>query len=300
MIYTDPAELRHPDMRAILAAALETGDAQLLPNLEALTDADYLLTLPGVVLEDWQACDQRAQLKQLLESNRGLLVQRKTGTDWPSSMRKFSDVQLRMQMETGAPPVAVAVGDYQLLADGHLSVNDRPTGFYWAAYIGSVVAWAARGGWAFQMKTHGDFWQLLQHLVARLVKSQDTPLVHARRYQELVPQDAATLFETLPGVGPETARKLMDTYGSATLALYWLTDPVEYPAELVSAKVVERVRKWLGCEPVGSAHAGKVGHVPLIDEDKEAFLIVPKWQAQILQKTSVAELWPLYLKTKNS
>lgn len=294
-IFFDASELRHPDMSRLLLANITVADSRYrpLPNLELFTNADYLLVLDETPVLDWwtaEAADEnvRTQLSILLNTGAALLVQRKSGSDMLDSIPKLSDVQLRMQLSSSAAPVLVAVGDYRPDPQYKVIVNDKGTGYAWNAFIGALTAWQFRGGFIQLVPDHLSFTKYLELLQQRLQKSAAEPVQQARRYQELTAENAIRMLETLPGIGPMKAQTLYQTYGSAQLALHWLTDPIDFPRDIVNGAQVQRIREWLGCTN------DKLGLVPLIDDTKDTFVVLPIWQFDWLRAQSPAALWQLY------
>ena len=246
-----------------------------LPGLEALTGADFLMTPSGV------SCYNETTIRLHLTKFRALLVQRKSGLDWTSSMGPRLAMSIdkmriaprqtqRLLVVTGlfmpdAEGVAIC-GWPRMTKAGEVYARGQPqngTRVLLKSLYTAQLEWQMRGGAFITLASNDDFLpflrraeELLRAPVARQIyddrpiyEDSDDPLQTIE-----VVRDARRTLCTLPHIGPTLARVCLAEWGNVSNCLMWLSSPrlltampERYPKG-IGKKIVQDIHAWFGNE----------------------------------------------------
>lgn len=224
-IYYDQTEsrvgTRLPD------SVLQSGHSVI--GLEAATGADLLLStlsapkLPGKL--DPDSRPHQVALGKHLSS--GMLIQRKSSRDMTGSIPELSHILQRM-IATGCPLCWLLVtGDLACNREGECIIDGKPTGFSYAAVIGSLDYWQLRGGYVTILQRDSLIPSWLNGWLARLADIQREPskqVIRRTPRQLLVAPDWKSILCSLPGIGPTNAEDIAQCAGTLALSLTLLSD----------------------------------------------------------------------------
>lgn len=148
-IYADPDELLTDPDGLPTRRLSNTFRASLtpLPGLEAATGADFLITPLSLPLTDVSNLDS-APIKLALEAhcNAGMLVQRKSGGDFLSSIPRLSWIQTRMLQWTRCGSCWLVATSIDIADDGTVKAGGRRTSWTYESMKGACGWWQLRGG----------------------------------------------------------------------------------------------------------------------------------------------------------
>lgn len=242
MIYADPTEFR-------LNSPLGPNRPDFiheLTGLEAFTGADFLVTPKTTpVLTSAVAIPQQIQLREMCLT--GALVQRKSAGDMASSIPNLHGILQRMRDKS--PRCFLApTGTIGESLEGHCTIDGKVTGWSYKAYVGAIGAWTVDGGLlpAFPLLTNADFYEWLTWLDAKVTERHYKPPTTEVANAQAANPAIATLL-TIPGIGPESAKAVLDYCGSLWACLTYLTSRD-------SLKLTDRVR-GIGPERINQARA---------------------------------------------
>ena len=167
MIVCDPTELRQGTKSEVGGIAIS------MPGLEAATAADIGI-FENTVGENVVRHEKSEDIGRLLSSNigdkeisdqlglpipiilgvkkfwietqRGMLIQRKSGSDLIGSIPEMSRILEKMMVWTRRPWL-LTTGNFTSSPTGTVVVNGRRTDFSYSAYLGAIDAWQERGGY---------------------------------------------------------------------------------------------------------------------------------------------------------
>ena len=246
-----------------------------LPGLEAITGADYLVTPSGL------PCRNETTIRLHLNKFRALLVQRKSGLDWTSSMGPRLAMSIdkmriaprqtqRLLVVTGlfmsdAEGVAIC-GWPRMTKAGEVYARGQQqngTRVLLKSLYTAQLEWQMRSGSFITLASNEDFIpflrraeELLRAPVARQVyddrpvyDESDDPL----QTVEIVRDSRRTLC-SLPHIGPALARVCLAEWGNVSNCLMWLSSPRllaampdRYPKG-IGVKIVSDIHEWFGNE----------------------------------------------------
>lgn len=258
-IYLDPSETctstRMPK------AVIDQGKA--LTGLERATGADFLITTKDIVMPqrgfgtvsldtililaeadtkihspadladraDVLLPDVLAILGATEAIRHGVLVQRKSGGDFISSIPNLRDIRNRMLRWTWRSWLLVT-GEFDT-KNGHVVVDGRETGTSPASAYGAIDSWRMDGGQVDVLESDDEIGKWVASTLGKLAvmerKGDDDGRM--RRYRRAIPDRdddrarALAILATLKGVGEGGARKLLDYYGTLAGALEACLDP---------------------------------------------------------------------------
>lgn len=237
MIYYDPSESRASSR--LSRSIQERG--RPLPRLEEQTGADLLVTPLH------KPAGSERLLRQHCEA--GVLVQRKSGQDFPSSVTdgRLSHSLHKMLQWTDRPWLVVCahvVGR----SDGTATVDGRES-LSFNALVGALDWWQLRGGYYTVLSTDEHLEAWLDQWPQRLKRLAQGPHVVRTAQQELMTGlgQVDTLC-TFPGIGQERAEALLDGRTLAE-ALSLLSNPEGGPLPKgLGDKTRMAAYRWLGLD----------------------------------------------------
>lgn len=232
-IFADPSELR---LGTRLPAALVEACTPL-PQLEARTGADLLISPVRAPVTTDHLLRQHAQA--------GMLVQRKSGTDFTASItdgRLFHS--LAKMLEWTELPWLVLTGAIEN-RNGQAFVDGWATLPYMAV-IGALDKWQARGGYITWLSSDNDLVAWVGGRLDFLRSIQDQPTKRLYQQRIIEADRVRQVLAMFPGLGPVRVDalldKMADTGSDVTLvqALCWLTD---YATDLSGTGIGEGTRR---------------------------------------------------------
>lgn len=158
MIYVDPTELRD---NTKLPAAL-VGEAKNLPGLEAMTGADILVTPHDdfILTELKDILPHRKSLQYHCDD--GILIQRKSGGDFLSSIDDLVEIEWRMQEWSDNPWLLVT--EIKRGKNGRVVAGGRYfKKWNYASISGALDAWQDRGGSVKKLANDQDIYQWVKN-----------------------------------------------------------------------------------------------------------------------------------------
>lgn len=244
LIWYDPTEAR--EGTRLPSNIITAGSC--LAGLEAETGADLLLSpLSGPPLTE---LNRPGRLALQVHCQAGVLIQRKSGMDLVSSIKKLSSIQWRMQ-RWGLAWLLVT-GNIGCGKDGLAYVDGRRSHVSYQGLIGAFDYWQLRGGGVSVLRSDSLSGKWFQLMCERVQKVHEEPQVEIEMLKQVIvpsqgsAQEKAAIqtLSTLPGIGEKGARSITTTYGSLSASLCALTG--EEKIKGVGVKTRGEVRKWLG------------------------------------------------------
>lgn len=271
-IYCDPDELQARVMMDYAAS-----DISPLPDLEALSGADYFVTPSNL------PCKNETTLRLHLSKFRAVLVQRKSGQDWPASVGvRLAESINRMRAIAPRPAqrLLVITGIFAghpesgeaLMGEPRVSNKGEP---YVRLYpqtnikvlqkslYTAQMEWQMRGGSFVSLACEADFLPFLRRLeellnAPRTKQMYDSSPVYEESDDMLqsveVVRDARLTLCSLPHIGPKLARLCLEQWGNVRNSIMWLSAPRlfasmpdSYPRG-IGEKIVGDIHEWLGGE----------------------------------------------------
>ena len=250
--------------------ATEARDNTRLPNaqsyhaithLEKHTGADILVhpfrRLPDALLTP----PHLAALKRACEH--GVLIQRKSGGDFISSIPDLSEIFARMKEWSPNPWLLVTCiqegrGNMAWVHDGK---RGRKSKWRWSSIEGSLLSWADAGGTPWLLHDDSDIPRFLDQRERKVREWQEKPVktvVHKRAQRPIAKEDE-TWYNTLRAWPPNVGEKML-----LELAMY-IENTLGLPTTLANAvcvacssiatnvrhwgpKSAQKVREWYGVD----------------------------------------------------
>lgn len=255
MIFHDPTEAT-PNTRlppSFLAIS------RPVSGLERHTGADFLISpyddaLPSKLLD---IPPHRIALARHCEA--GILVQRKTGGDFLSSIPRLSEIEARMVVWSGNPWLLITdITEYE----GQFYVDDKlMTRWKWPHVSGAIDAWMDRGGSARILPTGNMIteWALQREKKCKEWLIYPDKVVSHKVPRQTISSEKATWYNTRDawpmGIGPRALKSLAvyisETWGRPpTLANAVALACSETVLEIKGwgKKSLAKVRAWWGVE----------------------------------------------------
>jgi hypothetical protein len=295
MIYFDPTETS--SNTRLSKSVVQAG--KNLDNLERLTGADILVTPFGKKLSAPLDLDEDAvsvvggisrgqtdreiaketgvsfptiikARKLWVACQQGILIQRKSGTDFTSSIPKLHEIFGRMRLWTPDPWLLVSA-NIGCNRHGKAVIDGKESGFTHKQLVGIKMSWSLSGGNVIEISRDGLVGHVLEYADSKLKKLQeeDTKFVvrHKWTRQNIVGANDPRwqwmqVLVDLPGIGSKKARAIAEYCGTLANSLEFLTDPnyKEYDGypTVVNPSDIEKNRNLMGL-PEGN----KLGQIPL-------------------------------------
>lgn len=283
-IYLDPSETT-PNTR-MPQSIIQQSEA--LPGLEAVTGADFLITTHKITPGRGLRCD--AQAAEIIAASNpdsdigelagvlgvsipdvlairsaahaihnGVLVQRKSGGDFISSIPDLRDIRNRMLRWTWRSWLLVT-GDFDT-HNGHVVVDGHETGYSPESVNGAIESWRFDGGQVDVLASDSEIGPWINATLNRLrvMEIREDNDGRMRRYRRIIPDRddgrarALAVLATLKGVGETGASKLLDYYGNLAAALEACLDPTipkskHRPGGVLGETTVRANRELFGLE----------------------------------------------------
>lgn len=207
MICIDPTEARDntrlPDDLIHLAQGVE--------NLERLTGADILIscsegTAPSILSD---IPPHRAWLQY--HCAEGLLVQRKSGGDFLSSIPDLDKIQARMSEWAGNPFLLITRLKKTAAGMAGISGSRHRYRWDWASVMGAMNAWRLRGGSVLRLEIDEEITETILALERKVTEyhaGPDKQVSHKHALQKVKRKDA-NWFNTLSLCPPNIGQKKM-------------------------------------------------------------------------------------------
>lgn len=225
--------------RSIYYTPNESATTSLMPDsviksgvkinkLEELTGADYLVSIyPKPLPPSLRNIVPHKRLLKQHCGKHGVLIQRKSGSDFLASIPKLEEIFIRMYQWT-AYPVLLVTGMFESVK-GNVRPNKRMTEWSYAAYLAAKVSWQEKGGTLIELASDSLIPMFNNILLDRLEQAErdnwNRPLF--RSIARVQPFDAAGMntLLTFPGIGPHKA-KLIYEYNQSDLynSIRFITD----------------------------------------------------------------------------
>lgn len=258
MIYHDPTEGRSS---TALSQELLAQYSNPLPGLERLTGADFLVTVLESPIPDLDTVPGEVTLRKHTE--KGALVQRKSGSDMLNSIPRLSHICAKM-LEWTSQAWLVPIGQFTIHRD-MMVVNGRHTNWHASAFFGAIEKWQFMGGHypAAPLSSDDAMFDILRRMEQRFL---ELPLQHLKPVIEdsiskRDPYPERATLMTLPHIGAERSLRIMEHTGSLWASLTLLTLPYDDLLEAkkkslvvadfmqgIGPKANADIRRWLGLE----------------------------------------------------
>ncbi len=219
-----------------------------LPRLEAETGADLLISpLTGPPLVELN----RPGIEILkVHCQAGVLVQRKSGMDFVSSIGRLAGIQWRMQ-QWGLSWLLVT-GNIGSGKNGLAYIDGRRSHVSYQGLIGALDYWQLRGGGVSILRSDGLSGKWFQLMCERVERVHEEPEIEIEMLKQVLvkkrgsaKENAATqTLSTFPGIGSGTARNIAVEYGSLAEGLVFLSGGEKMKG--VGLVTKEKAREWLG------------------------------------------------------
>lgn len=167
----DPTECREGTRlpEAICKAARE------IVGLEERTGADLIVSSDRLIDLDVREDNvfTHAALETMLVH--GVLIQRKTGSDFLSSIPDLLDIHRRMREWASPERCVLLITDLVVNSSGRAIADGRPTGWTLESIQGKLDWWCLRGGWYKILPTIEEIGAWLTTILAALGKMKEEP-----------------------------------------------------------------------------------------------------------------------------
>jgi ERCC4-type nuclease len=249
MIFVEPSEIRSgtrlPDN--VIAHAV------VLKDLEKLTGADLILSpLDRPTLKELTQCPASIQALKM-HCGKGILIQRKSGTDLIGSISHLPEIQYRIQ--AWGLPWLLVTGEIRCSPAQKAIVNGRKSGYSYWSVLGALDSWILRGGGITILQRDNLIAKWLSDMSKRLGEVETPELILPQRPIQKLTKEAeldqivATLM-TFPRIGQTTAVAIARQCGSLRAALRMLGDPGVLKrkdrVEGIGPKLIEEFRRAIG------------------------------------------------------
>jgi len=243
-IWYDPTESRHGSR--LPANVINAGKS--LKGLETETGADLLLSpLSSPSLGELNR-PGREVLK--VHCQAGMLVQRKSGMDFCSSVGKLMGIQWRMQRWGRA--WLLVTGNIGCGKNGLAYMDGRRSHVSYQGLMGALDYWQLRGGGVTVLREDGLIGKWIGLMCDRVMKVHEEPRVEVEMLGQVVVKKrgskeefaATKTLSTFPGIGAKGAREIAKRYGSLGRGLVFLSG--EEMMKGVGVKRKKDAREWLG------------------------------------------------------
>ncbi len=254
MIFIDSGEVN--------TLKLLTDNITILPNLEAITGADLMISLAGM------PASTETLVKQHLAAN-AILVQRKSGLDLSSSVGTRMNSSIARMKALGAAPwqcLLLFIGVLTCSVDGNAVIDGRDTGRPFFAIQGAISKWHDRGGTFESLPKRSllEEWFMMKH--KHLIEYDEQPEREVwlqtdnlfaneqqAQFMDVVPRDNGRyILNSVYGLGQKTVNKLYEHFdGDVASALCWLSLPKVADKDKIPGigqKTRDNFRKQLGID----------------------------------------------------
>jgi hypothetical protein len=285
-IYLDPSEAS--SSTRLPQSVID--QSTILPGLESHTGADFLITTRKIVnpsrgfkcsdeaLEVIASYDDSAHsidriaeilkislpdavnIKSIVDAiHAGILVQRKSGGDFISSIPDLRDIRNRM-LRWSFRSWLLITGEFET-RNNHVVVDGRETGLSPECVNGAIDSWRMDGGQVDVLESDQEIGPWVSRMVdkLRVMEGKEGDDGRVQRYKRAIPERdddrarALAVLATLKNIGSSGAVKLLDYYGSLAGTLEACLDPSvpkskHRPGGVLGEMTVKANRELFGLE----------------------------------------------------
>lgn len=223
-------------------------------NLELYTGADLLVSTLSLPLRDLDGTEPRLKLlAKHVEA--GVLIQRKSGRDFTSSIPILAEILERM-LSTEYIQVKrrlcelVICADIHAARDGECIIDGQGTGFTYNAYLGAKSWWELRGGYVTVLSRDNLLAGHINGWLERLRQVEQHPeyqIVRRVPQQMLQAPDWRDTLATLPGIGYKKATQIANHCGSLATSLVWCSE-LDSSLEGIGKGTKENLHNYMGLD----------------------------------------------------
>lgn len=184
-------------------------------------------------------------LLAVCDDDQVIVVERKTASDLLNSIRdERLWPQLAALREVSPWSYLVICGELRPGRAGLTVADGRETGWNWASVSGALLTVQEIGVHVVQIASDYDY----EAAVLRLASRERTPLTVRPARDVLTVTETEAILMSLPGIGRDRAKALLDFCGDVASALICLTwdDPACPTPEGIGPETKRRVRRALG------------------------------------------------------
>lgn len=239
MIAHDPTEQRENSLLPLSVLSV----SQSCQHLEKYTGADLLISpLSAPVLK---VCDESMPSRIALQKHLqvGLLVQRKSGRDFTSSIPRLAEILERM-MKMCSRSWLLIVADLKCSSEGECILDGRDSGFSYAAVEGAIAWWQLRGGGVSILSREQLIPQWINGWLSRLRDLQTHPEKQLMRHrqQSLIKPDWRDTLTTFDNIDSVRANLIANHCQSLAKSLVYLTNSQSVKDDHIKDIGIETVR----------------------------------------------------------
>jgi len=200
-------------------------------GLEECTGGDFFVTTEKVLLKDARAnpAVTQAALRLYLES--GILVQRKSGSDFVQSIPHLSEIHRRMLEWVPAERCVLLITDLEFSREGFAIAGGRPSKWTLGSIRGKFRWWNLRGGWVDILSGDDEIGAWITEMYEILARAKESPVIttmpnHPIQKMVSEPDNWVTTGQMFPrGVGRKKRESLAREIDPTC-------DPIESPPSM--------------------------------------------------------------------
>lgn len=286
MIYYDPSESRSGTR--LQQDVIDAGHP--LPNLELLTGADLLVTpfderinIPTPIakqidensvyiigmLENSELSEIAKELSiplpVIISANKlynvckyGILIQRKSGTDFTSSIPKLSEILGRMTLWTPDPWLLISA-NIGCNKDGKAIIDGKESGFTHKQVVSAKMSWMLRGGSVIEISRDNLTSHVIESAERKLneFKTEKSKFIVRQKWsrQNIIGANDPrwqwmNVLTQFSGIGQKRAKAIADYCGTLVDAMIFLSDTDAVKAlgqpDIARVSDSEKFRKLIG------------------------------------------------------
>jgi len=190
----------------------------------------------------------------------GILIQRKSGQDFTSSIPRLGEIFGRMKLWTPDPWLLISA-NIGCNRNGKAVVDGKETNFAYSQVVGAKMSWSFSGGNVVEVTRDNLISQILTYADKKLKELQEDNIRYIVRQkwsrQNIIgPNDIRwewmQVLMSLPGIGQKKTREIADWTGNLADSLIFLTDPSweNYPGrpDSIRPSDIRKVRKLMSLE----------------------------------------------------
>lgn len=210
-----------------VADAIVENNTEIIANRHLIHDSQELSKAVGIPLpiavsvkHFWIACQK------------GILIQRKSGMDYPSSIPKLNEIFGRMLLWTPDPWLLISA-NIGCDRNGKAVIDGKTSGFKYSQLIGAKISWMMSGGNVVEIPRDNLTALIVNYIDSKLIRLEkdDTKFVVRQKWtrQNIVgPNDKRwewmNVLIQLPGIGQKRTKALADYAGNLASAIEFLND----------------------------------------------------------------------------
>jgi len=230
--------------------------AEPIPNLEAVTGGDMLISPLRKPRLEWITNALPHQLILRKHCEAGRLIQRKTGRDLANSVPRLSQIRDKMLRWTDSPEL-LFVGILKCDVNGMAIIDGQDSHFSYAAIQGALTSWqrpkdGSRGGCVTFLSRDGLIAPWVDNQLARLRLLREHPERTVKQRFPRLPigadTDRARTLRTLAmceEIGDDKAALILNHCGSLAWSLAYLSEGKKQSLKGIGPKTFLAARRWL-------------------------------------------------------